>query len=304
LWAAINHKYLLYYDKLEKDKYLQKEITGLFSNGVFVDIYMQSTREIIDTDLSEGNVKVLESSGVQYKVEKPIAYNDFLKRINRQTNIPISLLHAALVENSKKSSIDQKKINEESVARFVTVFNEWKNRNLQGRFKYQKSNLKLSSTALTYSNGSPKSEITQGRIGTQYSDQEPIDKYLYDTFVYDSQLEKDNIQANIEQVVVFGKIPRHSIAIPTISGGSYSPDFMYVVKKKNGDKSLNIVVETKDVENQTDLRGVEEMNIKCAEEFFKHLTLDGYKVEFHTQLNKKKMAQIIREVMDKEEQED
>jgi len=33
------------------------------------------------------------------------------------------------------------------------------------------------------------------------------------------------------EVIVYGKIPRRSISIPTITGQSYSPDFMYVVKK-------------------------------------------------------------------------
>ena len=299
LWEAINHKYLLYYDKLEKDNFLQTEIEKLFAQGVFTDVIMSSTREIIGTDIETNRMTVEDGSGVQYIVEKPISYSEFLKRINRQTNIPIKLLHSALVSYSKTNPIKQNKINEFSVANFVTNFNNWKNKTLQGRFKYQKSNLKLTSTALTYVNGNPKSEITQGRIGTLFSEGTPIDKYLYDSFAYDSQLEKDNIQTNIDEIVVYGKIPRNSIAIPTIAGGTYSPDFMYVVKKKNGEKSLNIVVETKDVENQTDLRGVEEMKIKCAEEFFKHLTIDGYKVEFHTQLNKKKIKQIIEEVLEK-----
>ena len=49
----------------------------------------------------------------------------------------------------------------------------------------------------------------------------------------------------VEEIVVHGKIPRNSIAIPTITGERYSPDFMYVVKKASGVKELNIVVETK-----------------------------------------------------------
>jgi type III restriction enzyme len=72
---------------------------------------------------------------------------------------------------------------------------------------------------------------------------------------------------------------------------------MYVVKKTNGEKSLNIVVETKDVENQTDLRGIEKAKINCAKVFFSQLTIDGYKVEFHEQLNNKKIKQIIEDVL-------
>ena len=62
---------------------------------------------------------------------------------------------------------------------------------------------------------------------------------------------------------------------------------MYLVKKENGEKILNVIVETKDVENHTSLRGI----------FFKQLTIDGYKVEFKTQLNNKKIKQIIDEVI-------
>lgn len=97
----------------------------------------------------------------------------------------------------------------------------------------------------------------------------------------------------IDEVVVYGKIPKSSIAIPTIVGENYSPDFMYVVKKSDGTKELNVVVETKLVENKSTLRGTENAKIKCAETFFKQLTIDGYKVSFHTQLSNKKVKQII-----------
>jgi type III restriction enzyme len=184
-----------------------------------------------------------------------------------------------------------------SAANFVKNFSEWKAKNLIGRFKYEKSNLKTYSTTLTNRDGSPKDEIVQGRIGIKIIPGVPCDKYLYDKYAYDSQLEMDNITHQIEDVTVYGKIPRSSICIPTIAGSSYSPDFIYIVKKANGEKTLNIVVETKDVENKSQLRGMEEAKIECAREFFKQLTLDGYKVEFHDQLNNKKIKQIIDDVL-------
>lgn len=89
----------------------------------------------------------------------------------------------------------------------------------------------------------------------------------------------------------------NSIAIPTIAGGMYSPDFMYVVKRADGGKELNIVVETKDVEGKTELRGTEKVKIECAEIFFDMLKEDGYTVHFRNQLGNKQMIQIINEVM-------
>lgn len=126
-----------------------------------------------------------------------------------------------------------------------------------------------------------------------------MENYLYDTKAYDSSLELKNINTSIDEVIVYGKIPRNSIAIPTITGESYSPDFMYVVKKDNGEKELIIVVETKGVENKSTLRGIEEAKIKCAEVFFNNLSAQGYNVYFRTQLNNKKILQIVKEVLQK-----
>ena len=75
--------------------------------------------------------------------------------------------------------------------------------------------------------------------------------------------------------------PAKSIAIPTIAGSSYSPDFMYVVQKADG-KELNIIVETKDrKQNRNTRRGAK---INSAKEF-STTNLDGYDVKY-VQLNK------------------
>lgn len=296
LWEAINQKYVLFYDKIEDDNYLKEELVKLFENNVFTDVIITSRRQVIQT--TDGNQMMAnEDSGVQYKISRPLPYHEFLKRINKQTNIPIQLIHEALIIYASKHPIDNDKINEFSATNFVSRFSDWKINNLQGRFTYGKSNVKLNGTKLSYPNGQPKEEITQGVIGTKFIEGTPVEKYLYDTYAYDSPLEKTNILEQVEEVVVYGKIPRSSISIPTITGQSYSPDFMYVVKKADGSKTLNIVVETKDVENQSTLRKIEEVKINCAKEFFKQLTIDGYTVAFHDQLNNKKIKQIVDEVL-------
>lgn len=296
LWEAISQKYLLFYDKIEDDNYLKNELIKIFKSNVFVDVIVTSKRVELNTT-EDGLMTLNENSGNQYKIIKTIPYGEFLKRICKQTNIPIKLLNQALIEYSSTSKIDSDKINEFSVANFVKQFIDWKNDNLQGRFTYIKSNINLNGTALTFVNGTPKVEITQGRIGTKLIPGTPVEKYLYDTFAYDSPLEKENLLNQVQEVIVYGKIPRNSISIPTITGQSYSPDFMYVVKKSDGAKTLNIVVETKDVENNSTLRQIEQIKINCAKEFFKQLTIDGYTVEFHEQINNKKIKQIVDEVL-------
>lgn len=72
---------------------------------------------------------------------------------------------------------------------------------------------------------------------------------------------------------------------------------MYVVKKQNGDKELNLVIETKDVENKTALRSEEKIKIGCAGKFFERLQSDGFDVHFRTQLNNRQMQNIINEII-------
>ena len=298
LWETINQRYLLFYDA-DLDAEMKAAILTVLEEGVFSDVIMTSTRDIVKSDGTQ--MMTVSDTGVQYIVTRPIPYSTFLKRIMRATNIPIIVLHEAMCEYTKKhGDIKPEYINENSVSAFIQKFQEWKNSKLQGRFHYAKSNTPVGATALTYADGSPREDITQGRIGTRIVPGSPSSKYLYDAFAYDSPLEQKNILSDIEEVIVYGKIPRSSIAIPTITGGTYSPDFMYVVKKASGEKELNIVVETKDVENRTDLRGTEKVTIDCARVFFDMLAKDGYTVYFRDQLNNKQMAHIINEVLAKE----
>lgn len=293
LWKAINQKYCLFYEQ-ELEKSIPRALHDILHNHVFGKITANSERSEI---ISNGTTMMLmEKSGLSFDVDKPLDYNIFLKRICAQTSIPITTLHNAILEYSKEHLLTPSEINEYSAENIIHTFTDWRVKNTQGRFRYTKSNLPVLETALSYRDGTPKDEIVQGKIGTKFMEGTPCDKYLYDTIAYDSPLERENIMTDIEEVIVYGKIPRASICIPTIVGENYSPDFMYVVKHLDGKKELNIIVETKMVENQSDLRGIEQAKINCAEIFFKQLTIEGYTVSFHTQLNNKKIKQIIDDI--------
>ncbi len=295
LWEHINQRYLLFYDP-DLDAKMESVALSIFEKtGVFTDVVMSSSRDIVHSDGTQ--MSTTTGTGVQYTVMRPIAYGVFLSRIMRVTSIPIVTLHSAMIQYcTKHGAVDPKYINENSASAFCAEFQNWKVSQLQKRFRYVKSGTPCGATALTYADGSPREEIAQGRIGTKIAEGDPSSKYLYDVYAYDSPLEKDNITTEIEDVIVYGKIPRNSIAIPTITGGMFSPDFMYVVRKANGEKELNIVVETKDVEER-DLRGNEKVKIECAKVFFDILSRDGYVVKFRDQLNNKQIAQIINEVL-------
>lgn len=267
LWESINQKYYLFFDADLTNEIPQALHDILRKVGIFGNVTLYSHRDEVTTD---GNaMMVREDTGVSYSIKRPLAYNDFLKRISQQTSIPIVEIHKAMCElaNEKPNGIPADHINEYSATNIVSAFADWRIEKMQTRFKYTRSNQPVTETALTYKDGTPREVIKQGNVGTMFVEGTPSDKYLYNRIAFDSPLEKENIMADIDEVVVYGKIPKSSIAIPTIVGENYSPDFMYVVKHKDGTKELNIVVETKLVEKKSTLRGTEDAKIKCAEAF-------------------------------------
>ncbi|WP_031273946.1 hypothetical protein [Pelistega indica] len=96
-------------------------------------------------------------------------------------------------------------------------------------------------------------------------------------------------------MIVFTKIPKNSIKIPVAGGGSYSPDFAYIVKTEKG-KTLNLLLETKNVEDSDSLRKEEAKKIKHAEQLFTKIGQETT-VTFTTQFQGEKIQAIIRELL-------
>ncbi|MCZ2258082.1 hypothetical protein KSU66_06220 [Sporosarcina sp. G11-34] len=103
---------------------------------------------------------------------------------------------------------------------------------------------------------------------------------MYDTILFDSEIEKNNILENISSVEVFGKIPKRTMQIPFIDGSTYSPDFMYVIKDKEGKSIINLVVESKGVKKKQDLRGTEEHKIEATNKLFDMVKETGTNNEY------------------------
>lgn len=302
LWEKLNQRYTIWYES-DLNSEIDNALDMILATGnIFTEKVISSQRDIVTSDGKR--MSSTTNSGVQYTINQALPYGVFLKRVSSATNISLEKIHNAICRyETTQDNLKESFFNEQAISALVQAFNDWKIETLQGRFKYKKTNGSIGATALTYADGSVKEEVVQGRIGVKMKEGDAPEKYLYDAKAYDSPLELDNIESDIDgvlsgiaEVIVYGKIPRSSIAIPTIAGGTYSPDFMYVVRKANGEKELNIVVETKDIENKSTLRGVEEAKIKCAEVFFKNLSAQGYNVYFRTQLNNKKMLQIVKEI--------
>lgn len=297
LWAQLNRKYVLYFDRAI-DKKIEAELPSIIKDKhVFSLQTVESSRKVLEF---EGNVAVAnEGTHAELTLhDRHYGYNEFLKRASRYTNIPVHILHKAICKTANGGyHLTNEMFNDSSLTRLIGAVDDWKCDQLVGFVRYKQANYTVKETKLTNADGTVKDEVVQAYIGNKSVPGEPPVKYLYDAYAHDSGLELQNIKTEIDEVIVYGKIPSHSICIPTVASSNYSPDFMYVVKKADGTKELNIVIETKAYDKESHISPDEDTKISCAEEFFKAMTANGYTVHFRKQINSTGVKNIIDELV-------
>lgn len=220
LWAQLNRKYILYFDKEIDNKIVTELPLIIKEKQVFSLQTVMSSRKILGF---EDNIAVAnEGSHIELTLSnRHYAYNEFLKRATRHTNIPILILHKAICEAANNGcKIDNDMFNDSSLTRLIWAVDDWKCKQLVGRVRYKQANYMMKETKLTNADGTVKDEVVQAYIGNKTEAGTPPLKYLYDSFAHDSGLELQNIKTEIDEVIVYGKIPSHSICIPTVASSN------------------------------------------------------------------------------------
>jgi len=292
LWEKLNEKVILEYKfgKEEKFKTLfinfLKEQKGNFS----VEGIKERTAQI---EITDDRAEVKEDQAVYGNNITPVStmkYSEFLRELSKTLNINIKTLHQSFIDS--KININQY-LNASTIRIIKQKFENFLMYNAIDKFsiEYQKVSNRIHPTKLTDDNGKVLDEISASDVGLMYADEKVADNYLFDELFYDSELEKENIKTNLQEVIVFTKIPKNSIKIPVAGGKSYSPDFAYVLNYKTGEKKLYFIVETKNTDEES-LRNEETQKIRHAEKFFG----DTIKIKFRKQFSNKKIENLIREI--------
>lgn len=302
LWKEINKKYLMFYQK-NIDHEIEKALPAILEDGVFSRMSVSSERSEIQVD--QNGASVVSEANVTYMLYgRDMPYHEFLKRASKITAIPIVMIHRAVCEYANRhAEFKNNLINDLTLSQFIARFRDWKIKNLGGCISYKQANYRSRTTALTNADGSVRDEVVMGRLGKKTDNSKTPAEYLYEPIAYDSPLERTNILGKIDvaELIVYGKIPNSSIRIPTITDETYSPDFMYIVKKKDGTMQMNVVIETKDINQETDLRPKESAKIDCAKLFFEQIAKDNpsLPIKFERQINRQRMNEIIDRLIGK-----
>jgi type III restriction enzyme len=293
LWEKLNEKVILEY-KFDKEEQFKTFFIG-FLNEKKSNFAIEGIQEKIAQIKIIDNMAGVEESQVIYGNEiTPIStmkYSDFLKELAQVININITTLHRSFVESSVDINLF---LNLVTVRVIKQKFENYLMLNAIDKFgiEYQKVSNKIHPTKFTNEKGEVLKEVSASDVGNMYTNNKVAKNYLLNELFYDSELEKINIEKNLEEVIVFSKIPKNSIKIPVAGGKSYSPDFAYVLNYKDKSKKLYFVVESKNT-SEENLRNEEVQKIKHAEKFFG----DAIKIKFRKQFSNQKIENLIREIL-------
>lgn len=297
LWESINQKVILQYNIQDEEQfyallmaYLKQAQTQFKTNGV----------STIEKRVSiQDNFAVLtESESIDDDIfpVSTLSYQEFLTELANSLKVNMLTLHKAFIAMHPQLNINHY-LSRSTIRVIKSGFEQFLLAHSFAKFSvsYQTVSNTIHPTYFTDAKGKPLTEVDTGRLGVKYSSATPATNYLFADVFYDSDLELENITSNIKGVTVFSKIPKNSIKIPVAGGGSYSPDFAYVVDYANGPKRLNLVVESKNKDDIA-LSSEEVQKIKHAEQLFSQ-SGQLINIQFKKQLKQTSMLELIKDII-------
>ncbi len=300
LWEKLNKKVVLEY-KFKSDGELAE---------LFLDYLRSDKDDYTQTGLRTESFKVqimgnsvgLQSSASEAKITaiRMLSYTKFLESLSSKVVLSVQSLHGAFVQLKADIDINQY-LSQTTIRTIHKGFNDYLLNSVFGKFEvgYRETSNKIHPTRFTNKKGEPISKIDSNQIGSFFEDGPTPSTYLFDEIYYDGKLELKNIKTDIKQVIVYSKIPKNSIRIPLVGGGSYSPDFAYLVKTNDGKSQLSLVVETKG-KDKINFGNLEYRKIKHAEAYFNQSGNQSgmsHSVKFETQLQNKEITKIIQDTL-------
>ncbi|WP_231228792.1 type III restriction-modification system endonuclease [Helicobacter pylori] len=299
LWEGLNHQARISYaiDSESLIDEIVKKINASFN--VRSKIVSVTTHKKVETMGNNAKTKSFEQ-----KSACVWSLHEFISALSNKVKLSFKSV-AKVLGNIDENKFDLIKKNEqESLRRLEELFLEIIYQNIKDKISYQmrETTIKNRKNDAFYDEKGEIREFLDGSLGVdkyEIKNSSTQEKCLYENFMQvDSEIEKDTIEeSNDTKIIVFGKLPR--VKIPIGLNQTYSPDFGYVVE--NNDKKVLLVVETKGVENENELREEEKHKISTAKKFFEALKKQGVNIEYKTKIKKDQLSVLINEVLNRKD---
>ncbi len=299
LWEGLNHQARIAY-AIDSESLIDEIVKNIDSSfNVKSKIVSVTTHKKVETMGNNAKTEIFEQ-----KSACVWSLHEFISALSNKVKLSFKSV-AKVLENIDENKFDLIKKNEqEGLRRLEELFLEIIYQNIRDRISYQmrETTIKDRKNDAFYDEKGEIREFLDGSlVGDKYEikNSSAQEKCLYENFMQvESEIEKDTIEeSNDTKIIVFGKLPR--VKIPIGLNQTYSPDFGYVVE--SNDKKVLLVVETKGVENESELREEEKRKISTAKKFFEALKKQGVNIEYKTKIKKDQLSVLINEVLNRKD---
>ncbi|GAA7307464.1 type III restriction-modification system endonuclease [Helicobacter pylori] len=299
LWDGLNRQARIAYaiDSESLIDEIVKKINTSFN--VSSKIVAVTTHKKVETMGNDAKIEIFERENACVW-----SLHEFISTLSNRVKLSFKSV-AKVLEKIDENKFELIKKNEqEGLRRLEELFLEIIYQNIKDKISYQMRETTIKNRkndAFYDEKGEIREFLDEGLVGDKYEikNSSAQEKCLYENFMQvESEIEKDTIEeSNDTKIIVFGKLPR--VKIPVGLNQTYSPDFGYVVE--NNDKKVLLVVETKGVENESELREEERRKISTAKKFFEALKKQGVNIEYETKMNKDQLSALVNEVLNRKD---
>ncbi|GAA8439948.1 type III restriction-modification system endonuclease [Helicobacter pylori] len=299
LWESLNHQARIAY-AIDSESLIDEIVKKIDSSfNVSSKIVSVKTHKKVETMGNNAKTEVFERESACVW-----SLHEFISALSNKVKLSFKSV-AKVLEKIDENKFELIKKNEqEGLRRLEELFLEIIYQNIKDKISYQMRETTIKNRkndAFYDEKGEIREFLDGGLVGNKYEikNSSAQEKCLYENFMQvESEIEKDTIEeSNDTKIIVFGKLPR--VKIPVGLNQTYSPDFGYVVE--NNDKKVLLVVETKGVENESELREEERRKISTAKKFFESLKKQGVNIEYETKMNKDQLSALVNEVLNRKD---
>ncbi len=299
LWEGLNHQARIAY-AIDSESLIDEIVKKIDSSfNVKSKMVSVTTHKKVETMGNDAKTEIFERESACVW-----SLHEFISALSNKVKLSFKSVAKVLEKIDENKFNEIKKNEQEGLRRLEELFLEIIYQNIKDKISYQmrETTIKNRKNDAFYDEKGEIREFLDGSLGVdkyEIKNSSAQEKCLYENFMQvDSEIEKDTIEeSNDTKIIVFGKLPR--VKIPVGLNQTYSPDFGYVVE--SNDKKVLLVVETKGVEHENELRDEEKRKISTAKKFFEALKKQGVNIEYKTKLNNKQLSALINEILNRKD---
>ncbi len=299
LWAGLNHQARIAY-AIDSESLIDEIVKNINSSfKVSSKSVSVTTHKKVETMGNNATTEIFERESTCVW-----SLHEFISALSNKVKLSFKSVAKVLEKIDENKFNEIKKNEQEGLRRLEELFLEIIYQNIKDKISYQmrETTIKNRKNDAFYDEKGEIREFLDGSLGVdkyEIKNSSAQERCLYENFMQvDSEIEKDMIEeSNDTKIIVFGKLPK--VKIPVGLNQTYSPDFGYVVE--NNDKKVLLVVETKGVEHENELREEEKRKISTAKKFFEALKKQGVNIEYKTKLNNDQLSALINEVLNRKD---